>query len=247
MGGGLLGTPAYSAPEAVSGGRFSPKSDQFSLAATLYEAISGKRAFPGDDAVAVASKIATEDPPPIADTSGVDGHVDTVLSRALSRDPRARFDTCEEFGNALSEALRMAPRSMMATTPDEAHRASQESTGVRVTRAAAGGIAIGAMLAIAGFQLTAHLRQDDTPRAETAPLAPHALQPRPIEAEPVAWLAERPKPKVVETRPAPREKARPRTHEDGRGDAGAALERRAADAGAGSAQPRDAGSRGAKR
>ena len=35
LGGGLLGTPAYSAPEAVSGSKFSPKTDQFSMAATL--------------------------------------------------------------------------------------------------------------------------------------------------------------------------------------------------------------------
>jgi len=91
LGGGLLGTPAYSAPESVSGSKFSPKSDQFSMAATLFEAVSGQRAFPGDDAVAVASKIATEQPPPIAEIAGVDARVDAVLSRALSKDPRDRY------------------------------------------------------------------------------------------------------------------------------------------------------------
>jgi eukaryotic-like serine/threonine-protein kinase len=191
MAGGLLGTPAYSAPEAISGGRFSPKSDQFSLAATLYEAISGKRAFPGEDAVAVAAKITTESAAPIASSAGVDLHVDTVLARALARDPRDRFDSCEEFGNALSEALRMAPRSTMPTLPDEVHRAAQEATGVQVARAATGGIAVGAMLAIVGFQLTAHLRQESAPReAPPAPVA--AASPR-VEAEPVAWLSDRPK------------------------------------------------------
>ncbi len=45
--GKLLGTPAYSAPEAISHGTFSPASDQFSLAATLYEALCLHRAFPG--------------------------------------------------------------------------------------------------------------------------------------------------------------------------------------------------------
>ncbi len=58
--GSLIGTPAYCAPEALAAGHFSPESDQFSLAATLYEAVSGERAFPGDDAVGVASKIQTE-------------------------------------------------------------------------------------------------------------------------------------------------------------------------------------------
>src|SRR5260221_6892240 len=142
LGGGLLGTPAYSAPEALSGGQFSSKSDQFSMAATIYEAIAGKRAFPGEDAVAVASKIATDDPPPVSTTAGVDPHVDSVLARALSRDPRARFDSCEEFGNALSESLRASPRSAMPTLPDERHRATPAAAGLRVARAATGGIAI---------------------------------------------------------------------------------------------------------
>jgi serine/threonine protein kinase len=191
IGGSLLGTPAYSAPEAVSDGRFSPKSDQFSMAATIYEAISGKRAFPGDDAIAVATKIGIDAPPPIASAAGVDLHVDTVLSRAFSKDPRERFDTCVEFGNALSEALRMAPRSAMQTLPDEAHRGTHDSTGARVTRAATGGIAIGAMLAIVGFQLTAHLRQREEDRRELP--APIAVVSERIEAAPIAWLAESPK------------------------------------------------------
>jgi serine/threonine-protein kinase len=212
LGGGLLGTPAYSAPEAVSGSRFSPKSDQFSMAATLYEAISGRRAFPGDDAVAVASKIATEEPPAVSVSAGVDAHVDTVLARALSKDPRSRFDTCEEFGNALSEALRMAPRSTMQTTPDEAHReASHEAAGVRVARAATGGIAVGAMLAIVGFQLTAHLRQDDEKRDQKEPAPALAPAPRGVEAEPVAWLSERPKAeKTPPVRPTAKPTERPR-------------------------------------
>jgi len=50
----------------------------------------------------------------------------------------------------------------------------------------------GVMLAIFGFQLTAHLRQDDAHSA--APPVAQAATPKPIEAEPVAWLAERPKP-----------------------------------------------------
>jgi len=241
LAGGLLGTPAYSAPEAVSGSRFSPKSDQFSMAATLYEAISGKRAFPGDDALAVASKITTEDPPPIASSAGVDPHVDTVLARALSRDPRDRFDSCEEFGNALSEALRMASRSTMPTLPDEVHRAAQEATGVRIARAATGGIAIGAMLAIVGFQLTAHLRQEE-PKSEALPMA---AAPRPAveEAQPVAWLDEKPKTasKQTELRLSPHDRARPGRTRDGDRASEASMGHRSPEGGAPS---RDAGTAG---
>src|ERR1700710_2341298 len=90
--GGLLGTPAYSAPECIASGKFSPLSDQFSLAATLYEAVSGQRAFPGEDAIAVATRITTDEPPGIAEFAGVDPHVDDVLARGLAKDPSARFE-----------------------------------------------------------------------------------------------------------------------------------------------------------
>ncbi|MBK8257653.1 MAG: serine/threonine protein kinase [Polyangiaceae bacterium] len=107
--GGLMGTPAYSAPETFRTSTFSPESDQFSLAATLYEAVSGERAFPGDDAVAVAQRILHEAPEPFAARLGLSAAVDEVFARALSRKPRSRFPSCEDFGRALAAALRPAP------------------------------------------------------------------------------------------------------------------------------------------
>jgi serine/threonine protein kinase len=127
QGGSILGTPAYSAPEAIRSARFSPQSDQFSLAATLYEAISGQRAFPGDDAVAVATKIANEEAPPIALLRGLDLSVDRVLARGLAKQPKARFANCEEFGRALADALTREQRPLALTLPDVER--SQRTTG----------------------------------------------------------------------------------------------------------------------
>ncbi len=103
--GGLMGTPAYSAPETFRTSTFSPESDQFSLASTLYEAVSGQRAFPGDDAVAVAQRILHESAEPFAAGLGLSDEVDRVFARALSRKPRERFPSCEAFGRALAAAL----------------------------------------------------------------------------------------------------------------------------------------------
>jgi eukaryotic-like serine/threonine-protein kinase len=116
--GKLLGTPAYSAPEAISHGTFSPASDQFSLATTLYEALCLHRAFPGDDAVAVAARITYEEPPGVAALCGLDGRVDTVFARALSKNPRARFESCEHFGQALAESLDLPGRRSVPTLSD---------------------------------------------------------------------------------------------------------------------------------
>jgi tRNA A-37 threonylcarbamoyl transferase component Bud32 len=114
--GGLLGTPAYSAPETFRAGKFSPESDQFSLAASLYEAIAGKRAFPGDDAVSVAGRIAAGPPEPIARATGHSVHVDEVLARAMAKEPKDRFPSCDAFGEALARALagHAALESMLA-------------------------------------------------------------------------------------------------------------------------------------
>ncbi|HEU4410544.1 MAG TPA: serine/threonine-protein kinase [Polyangiaceae bacterium] len=103
--GSLVGTPAYCAPEALASGLFSPESDQFSLAATLYEAVSGERAFPGDDAVGVAAKIATEDARPVARRCALPDEVDAVLARGLHKDPARRFGSASEFGDALAASL----------------------------------------------------------------------------------------------------------------------------------------------
>ena len=106
--GSVLGTPAYSAPEALALAEFSPLSDQFSFAVTLYEAISGRRAFPGDDALTIATRIATEVAPPLPFTSAdprVVTRLDQVLARAMSKDKTKRYASCLELGEAVSEAI----------------------------------------------------------------------------------------------------------------------------------------------
>ncbi len=114
--GGLLGTPAYSAPECISGGNFSDRSDQFSLAATLYEGASGRRAFPGDDAVTVAARIGTEEAPAFAVEFGLPPEVDAVFARALAKKPENRFPDCAAFADALARALQPAVQPQATTT-----------------------------------------------------------------------------------------------------------------------------------
>jgi serine/threonine-protein kinase len=106
----VLGTPAYSAPEALATGQHGPESDQFSLAATLYEAIGGVRAFPGDDALHVAARVANEEPPPLDPNPQFDARgANAVLTRALSKDPKKRFASSHELGDALGAALERRP------------------------------------------------------------------------------------------------------------------------------------------
>jgi len=185
--GGLLGTPAYSAPECIASGKFSPLSDQFSLAATLYEAVSGQRAFPGEDAIAVATRITTDEPPGIAELAGLDPHVDEVLARGLAKLPGARFEDARTFGQALAEALWQSPRRQLPTLPDQRHRtyapSAQES---RTTRLVVGGAAVGALPGIAGFQLIMGLREPERSapsRAEQVAEESHPKAPETVLSE----------------------------------------------------------------
>jgi serine/threonine-protein kinase len=159
--GKLLGTPAYSAPEAISHGTFSPASDQFSLAATLYEALCLHRAFPGDDAIAVAARITYEEPPGIAALCGLDQRVDTIFARALSKNPRARFDSCEHFAQALADALDLpGRRSAPAISGSEKPPSTGTSNTQRSTQVAVVAAVLGGLLALAMAHLIKNLQAE---------------------------------------------------------------------------------------
>jgi serine/threonine-protein kinase len=120
--GQFLGTPCYGAPETLrGGGDYGPKSDQFSLAAVLYEAATGTRAFPGKEAVAVAHSVVHDEPelPSAAAVAGADvpPALDDVLMRGLSKRPEQRFESIAALVAALRGAYREnAPTSAVADT-----------------------------------------------------------------------------------------------------------------------------------
>jgi len=191
--GGLLGTPAYSSPESIARGTFSPLSDQFSMAATLYEAIAGVRAYPGQDAVAVATKITTEAPPPIAGPRGLSPKIDEILGRALTRQPELRYASAREFGEAFADALDSDRRTSLATIPDQRHLDATTNGWQRArTHVAVGGAAVGVLVTIAAFQLTARYKADPGHGSVTASSKPLADPHTSAEPQPIGWLAESP-------------------------------------------------------
>jgi eukaryotic-like serine/threonine-protein kinase len=104
----VLGTPAYTAPEALSKGDFGPASDQFSLAATLYEAATGARAFGGEDAIVTAGKVSSEPPPPLHESIGPESIVktlDATLQRGLAKSAAERFASCAELGAEVARVI----------------------------------------------------------------------------------------------------------------------------------------------
>ncbi len=163
--GGLLGTPAYSAPETFRQGKFSPASDQFSLAATIYEAVYGERAFPGDDAVAVASRIAHDAPERRASKIGVAEAVDEILARGLAKQADDRFATVEVFGRSLSDALLGSAPFAPITTSNTAPGRTSQSLPPPKPRNFQVAVGVAVVLGVAGLVARAALHQP-TPAPE---------------------------------------------------------------------------------
>ncbi len=116
--GAVLGTPAYSAPEALALGEFGAASDQFSLAATLYEALTGRRAFPGDDALTVAGRVALEAPAALGAAERHESpwltRAEPVWTRGMAKAREERYSSAAALGLALAAARESPPPSATA-------------------------------------------------------------------------------------------------------------------------------------
>ncbi len=114
--GALVGTPAYMSPEQVAGQAITGKTDQFSLAILLYQALTGERPFTGDNPSTIMYRIAHEEPLPARQLNkSLPDAVDHVLLRALQKDVAERFPSCTEMADGLRQALGGAPLETLAT------------------------------------------------------------------------------------------------------------------------------------
>ncbi|MFM9149749.1 MAG: PASTA domain-containing protein, partial [Solirubrobacterales bacterium] len=101
----IMGTPGYLSPEQADGGEVGPPSDLYSIGVILYECLTGRRPFPGDDHAQVALRQISEQPEaPSHLNPEVSPALDAVVVKALSREPYARFRSAEEFIAALDAA-----------------------------------------------------------------------------------------------------------------------------------------------
>jgi serine/threonine-protein kinase len=129
--GRAVGTPAYMAPEQVSGAKdIDARADIYAFGAILFEMLTGERAWPGSSAVAVAAARLLQPPPdprkhrPALSTSLAD-----ITLRCLAREREQRFASDAELDRALAAEA--------AATGTADATAETAPAGVRVARALA--------------------------------------------------------------------------------------------------------------
>ncbi len=96
--GSTLGTVGYMAPEQISGGNVDMRSDLFSIGVILYEMLTGRRPFEGDNDAAVVRAITDLTPEPIARfKSGVTGELQRIIDKALAKNPSLRYQHADDM------------------------------------------------------------------------------------------------------------------------------------------------------
>ncbi|HZR47731.1 MAG TPA: serine/threonine-protein kinase [Candidatus Manganitrophaceae bacterium] len=98
----LLGTPQYMSPEQCNGGRLDGRSDLFAVGALLYELLTRRKPFPGENMTAIIHQVLTQNPiPPAAASSDIPQQLSDVVMKALEKAPHRRFSSGREMAGAL--------------------------------------------------------------------------------------------------------------------------------------------------
>ncbi len=131
----MVGTVSYMPPEQAMGGEVTPRSDIYSLGAMLYEMVTGRPPFLGDDSVAIIGQHINT--PPVAPTwhnGQCPRSLDALILRLLAKDPSERPESATDVLSALDAIDLATSVEQPAADVDEAHALDSLAGGVFVGR-----------------------------------------------------------------------------------------------------------------
>ncbi len=123
------GSPAYMAPEVVSGQEISSDddhlSDIYAFGVTAFELLTSTLPFDSENWVDILVKHVTELPPtPSSQRAGLPSEADEIILKCLAKAPQERFQTCEDLQKALHPLVAPKPVRESTPLPDNGREAS---------------------------------------------------------------------------------------------------------------------------
>lgn len=137
----VLGTPNYISPEVVLGRGYDGRADQYSLGITVYHALYGKPPMQGDNATATMINQTQKQLQLLSDfRPDVPRELALAVRRSIEKDPEKRFNSCEQFADAVLAALAAPAGRISAATVESVgsdaslHASSQSSVSRKRVR-----------------------------------------------------------------------------------------------------------------
>jgi serine/threonine-protein kinase len=109
----VLGTPSFMSPEQLEGRTVTGHSDLFSLGVSLFQLLTGQLPFTADSMTGLMQQIAEVPHPPLrAYRPDLPACVESVIDRALAKDPDARYDSGAQMAAALDDCRSRIPSGL---------------------------------------------------------------------------------------------------------------------------------------
>jgi eukaryotic-like serine/threonine-protein kinase len=109
----VLGTPSFMSPEQLEGRTVTGHSDLFSLGVSLFQLLTGQLPFTADSMTGLMQQIAEAPHPPLrAFRPDLPACVESVIDRALAKNPDARYDSGAQMAAALEDCRSRIPSGM---------------------------------------------------------------------------------------------------------------------------------------
>ena len=142
----ILGTAAYMAPEQAKGKRVDERSDIWAFGCVLYEMLTGKRAFEGEDVSDTLAAVLRGAPDWSVLPSQLSPTFLVYLQRCLTRDPAQRVHDIADVRLALEGAFDVPVERVPATSPVEVRQAPWRLIAVGTAVIAAGAAVLGGLV-----------------------------------------------------------------------------------------------------